>query len=68
MDKQQREQLKELLHAANALLESMNVSVQNDRESTNIWKFAGYWQYARKYNQLVNAISQIIPIETYVDL
>lgn len=67
MEKQQQEQLKEFLHIANALLNSMNLSMCNERESTNIWRYSGYWQYARKYNQLVQAISQVIWINTIVD-
>ncbi len=68
MDKQQREQLKEFLHITNALLDSMNVSMRNERESTNIWRYSGFWQYARKYNQLVQIISQVIQINTIVDI
>lgn len=67
MDKQQ-EQLKEFLHISKALLESMNASLRNNQENTNIWKYTGFWQYARKYNQLVKAISQVAQIETIVDL
>lgn len=68
MDKQQLEQLKEYLHITNALLESMNTSLRTASENNYIWKFAGYWQYARKYNQLIDAISRIMQIETIVDL
>ena len=68
MEKQQQEQLKEFLHITNALLDSMNASMRNERESTNIWRYSGFWQYARKYNQLVQAISQVIRIDTIVDL
>ena len=68
MEKQQQEQLKEFLHIANALLDSMNASMRNERESTNIWRYSGFGQYARKYNQLVQAISQVIRIDTIVDL
>ena len=68
MDKQQQEQLKEFLHISNALLESMNASLRTDTDNNNKWKYAGYWQYARKYNQLVEAISKIIKIETVVDV
>lgn len=68
MDKQQHDKLIELLHIANALLESMNASMRNDQENSNIWKYSGFWQYARKYNQLVMAVSQVIQIDTIVDL
>jgi hypothetical protein len=65
MDRQQQEQLKEFLRYANALLDSMNTSIHSDSE--NIWKYAGYKSYIRKYNQLVQAISQIIQIDAVVD-
>ncbi len=68
MDKKLQDQLKEFLHIANALLQSMNTSLRTDSEINNLWKYSGYWQYARKYNQLVQAVSQIIQIETIVDL
>lgn len=64
----QRDQLKEFLHFTKALLESMNMCIQNDHENASIWKYSGYWQYARKYNQLVRAISQVIPLDTIVDV
>lgn len=44
----------------------MNASLLAD--SDNVWKYAGYKQYIRKYNQLVNAISQVTPITTIVDV
>lgn len=64
----QQDQLKEYLHLSNALLESMNTSVHNDQDNANIWKYTGYWQYARKYNQLVMEVSKTIRIDTIVDL
>ena len=66
MDIQNREKLKELLHIANALLESMNASRRIDTE--NIWRYSGYWEYARKYNQLIGAITQIIQVNAIIDL
>lgn len=66
MNTQVREQLREFLHVTNALLDSMNASLLAD--SDNVWKYAGYKQYIRKYNQLVNAISQVMPINTIVDV
>ena len=66
MEKLQQEKLKDLLHISNALLESMNTSIRTSSDD-NMWRYAGYWEYARKYNQLLEAISQIIQIETVVD-
>lgn len=49
MDRKQQEQLKEYLHLAKALLDSMNENVRSD-DAGNIWKYAGYKTYIRKYN------------------
>jgi len=68
MEKAQKDQVKEFLHITSALLESMNSSLRADSNDKNMWKYAGYWQYARKYNQLVEAISRVMPINTIVDL
>jgi hypothetical protein len=68
MEQKQKEKLKEYLHIATALLESMNSNLKADSDNGNMWKYAGYWQYARKYNQLVKEISRIIQIDTIVDL
>jgi hypothetical protein len=66
MDKKQREQLKEFLHYASAILESMNTSLRTDPD--NVWRYASYKQYIRKYNQLVQTVSQVTRIDTIVDL
>jgi hypothetical protein len=68
MDKQIKQRLKEYLHMANALLESMNEILRNDNQNADMWKYSGFWQYARKYNQLVKSISQVIQIEAVIDL
>lgn len=44
----------------------MNASILAD--SANVWKYAGYKQYMRKYNQLVELISRTTKIETIVDV
>lgn len=43
----------------------MNTAVRADSDS--VWKYATYRQYIRKYNQLVTAISQVIPIGSVID-
>ena len=43
----------------------MNTSLRAD--PNNVWKYAGYWQYIRKYNQLIDAISQFMQLNTIVD-
>jgi len=66
MDKQQQERVKEYLLQVIALLESMNTSVGADTDS--VWKYAGYKQYIRKYNQLVEVISRVVNIDAVVDV
>lgn len=66
MDHKTREQLTNYLAAADALLVSMNTSVAADGES--VWKYGGFYTYARKYNQLVQAVSKLVTVETVVDL
>lgn len=61
-----REQLKEALRYANAILESMDSS--RGADSASQWKYASYRQYIRKYNQLFSNVSAVIPIETIADL
>lgn len=66
MDKIEWEKLKEFLHYTNAILESMNSSLRMDAE--NVWKYSSFKQYIRKYNQLVEGISRVSPIDMIVDL
>ena len=65
MHKTQQDRLREFLLYTNALLESMETSVSADSES--VWKYAGYKQYTRKYNQLITALSKIMKIDAIVD-
>lgn len=66
MDVKTCEQLTDYLAAADALLASMQNSVEADRES--VWKYGSFLTYARKYNQLVQAIAKVVRIEPVVDL
>lgn len=61
-----RDKLREYLLAAQALLDSMEATRRSDSE--NIWKYAAFRTFMRKYNQLANAVSQVTPIETIIDL
>lgn len=61
---EQTHQAKELLHAAEALIQSMETSVQAD--SASVWRYSSYWEYARKYNQLLEAVARLIPEATVV--
>lgn len=65
MDRQRQEQVKEYLLQVTALLESMNTSV--DADSDSVWKYAGYREYIRKYNQLVRAISQVVKVSAVIE-
>lgn len=55
---QQRDQLSEILSLARALRDSMDESVRLEGE--NIWKFVGYKNFARRYNDLVGAVVGIV--------
>lgn len=66
MNREQQDKIKEFLTQANALLDSMNTSIRSDPD--NIWKYAGYKQYIRKYNQLVHIIGQTITLTAVIDL
>jgi hypothetical protein len=49
----QKDQLKQLLSNANALLEAMRYSTTTARgEATNIGKYSSYKMFLRKYNDL----------------
>lgn len=47
-----KDQLREFIGWADALLRSMEVSQQNENPA-NLWKYGGYRQFARKYNQIL---------------
>ena len=65
MDSSNNDRLPEYLAVATALLDSMNTALQADSESQ--WKHAGFKTYIRKYNQLVEAVSKIAPVDSIVD-
>lgn len=65
MDDKTRESLRELLGAAEALLDSMTSSVRSD---DSVWKYGGYKIFMRKYNQLAQAVAKIVPVDAVVDL
>lgn len=66
MDDQIRERLRELLGAAEALLDSMTSSVRSDGDS--VWKYGGYRIFMRKYNELVQAVAKVVTVDSVVDL
>jgi REase_DpnII-MboI len=65
MDSTSRDRLRELYLVACALIDSMNANVQPGQG--DIWKYAGYKQYIRKYNQLLVAVSKITAIDAVLD-
>ena len=50
-----------------ALYTAMDKSIIND-DPSNIWKYNGYKQFARKYNQIINEISKNILLPPIFDL
>lgn len=64
-EKQKR--LESYLLTANALLRSMELAPTSN--PADVWRFASYKQYIRKYNQLVKVIAAVedidVPIDTY---
>jgi hypothetical protein len=61
-----REQLKEFLVYTRALLDSMDANRLSDPE--NLWKYAGYKTFIRKYNQLVASVKQLVAVDPVVDV
>lgn len=53
------------LHMADALLDAMRQAVPGSVD--NVWRYTSYVQYMRKYNDLLDAVTAIEPIEAPVD-
>src|SRR5438067_732170 len=66
MDDTKREQLRALLGAVNAVLDSMSATFHTDQN--DVWKYASFKTYLRKCNELIRAVSAVTPIDTAVDL
>ena len=66
MDVSPQDQLREFLTIANALLDSMATGLHAD--PANMFKYASFKIYMRKYNQLVEALSETTRVDTIVDL
>jgi len=60
------QKLKEYLSLTNALLDSMQASV--DRDSNGMWKFISYRTYMAKYNGLVLKVAQEVQPEPLLEL
>lgn len=65
-----KEKLEGLLATANALLDSMNTAATGSTDGpNNLWKYAGYKHFIRKYNQIANAAKEIDPkLTEFLDL
>ena len=50
-----KERLRKYVRWIDALLRSMEVSLQNE-DPASVWKYGGYKQFARKYNQILEEI------------
>jgi len=61
-----KEKIKEFLACTNAIIDSMNAILQTE-SSQNVWRFANFYIYMRKYNELIEQIKKHMKIETIVD-
>lgn len=61
-----KEELKEFLACANAILDSMN-AILDAKDAQNVWRFSHYSIYMRKYNELLEKIVKKMKIDTIVD-
>jgi hypothetical protein len=66
MDQQKREQLRELLHYASALIASMESTLNSNDHLT--MKYTSYWHYCRKFNQLMAEVAKVIAPPPFIDL
>ena len=62
-----KDQLREYLKWTDALLRSMETCLRGD-DAGNVWKYAGFKQFARKYNQIVTVVAQAIPLPPILDV
>lgn len=70
MDHKDKEKLRNYLRWTDALQRSMEVAI-NSEAPTNVWKYGGYKQFARKYNHILTEINSNValpPILDYYDL
>jgi hypothetical protein len=62
-----KDALRKYLRWTYALLRSMEVSLRGE-DPANVWKYGGYKQFARKYNQIVTEISKNVQLPPILDL
>jgi hypothetical protein len=61
-----RERLREFLHWTDALLKSMDAALRGE-DPGNMWKHAGYRQFARKYVQIAAEVSRTVALPSVLD-
>jgi hypothetical protein len=61
-----KDEFREYLHWVRSLRRSMEQSVRND-DPADVWKYSTYKQYARKYNQVVEAVSKRVHLPPVLD-
>lgn len=62
-----KEEIRQFINWTEALIRSMEVSQKNENPS-NVWKFGGYRQFARKYNQILTAVAAKFPLPPVLDM
>ena len=64
--KSKRERTRDFLRWTDALLRSMEVCLRGD-DPENLWKHAGYKQFARKYVQILLEVRKVIELPPILD-
>lgn len=67
MDNSSKDALREWLRWADALLRSMEVSLRGE-DPSNVWKYGGYKQFARKYNQIISEVAKKVALPPIFDM
>lgn len=67
MTEANKDALRECLRWTDALQRSMEVALRGE-DTANLWKYSGYKQFARKYNQIVTEIAKQVSLPSFIDL
>ena len=62
-----KDKLKEFLSYTNAIISSMKTSLDSSN-SSDVWRFHNYSDYARKYNQVVLSLSKLIKLDDMISI
>lgn len=62
-----KDALRKYLRWTDALQRSMEVALRGE-DAANIWKYGGYRQFVRKYNQIVTEIAKQVPLPSFIDM